>query len=56
MDFQRGLKSNMLHLQMGKIFIGIYKWSIRSAARNFQSGLEHNLVIQESLRVMMFQV
>ena len=51
MDFQRGLKTNMLHIQVGRLWLGIFSEELQLKHKNYTAVSKFGL--QESGRLMM---
>ena len=47
----RGMKTNLLHLQVEKLWGGMYMWGAPNASENIHSGMTQYLGLQESENV-----
>ena len=56
MDVHRGIKKNMLNIQVGMIWLGMSMRVIPSTIGNLHSGLNQDSGLQESVRMAMLKI
>ena len=55
MTVQRWLSTNLLHIQLGSILLGVYMWIVPGEIENLHIGLTQDFGLQDSLMIISLQ-